>query len=135
MVAGFGFVESAVGVGVCGTIQVLALLEHCRSTHEDSESTDMAQQAGNLTDSKSGKRSGKDEDSAKTTGETPDKPAAGTELSAQPRSATETHRPSIVVAPRSLIFNWIEEAGRFTPNLKVLNYTGLDRKRLVEVDR
>jgi superfamily II DNA or RNA helicase len=35
--------------------------------------------------------------------------------------------PSLVVVPRSLIFNWIEEAGRFTPNLRVLNYTGLER--------
>ena len=29
--------------------------------------------------------------------------------------------------PRSLVFNWIEEADRFTPNLRVLNYTGLER--------
>jgi superfamily II DNA or RNA helicase len=35
--------------------------------------------------------------------------------------------PSLVVVPRSLVFNWIEEARRFTPELKVLNYTGLDR--------
>ncbi len=38
-----------------------------------------------------------------------------------------TARPSLVVVPRSLVFNWIEEAGRFTPKLRVLNYTGLDR--------
>jgi superfamily II DNA or RNA helicase len=35
--------------------------------------------------------------------------------------------PSLVVVPRSLVFNWIEEADRFTPNLRVLNYTGLER--------
>jgi superfamily II DNA or RNA helicase len=35
--------------------------------------------------------------------------------------------PSLVVVPRSLVFNWIEEAGRFTPSLRVLNYTGLER--------
>ena len=35
--------------------------------------------------------------------------------------------PSLVVVPRSLVFNWIEEARRFTPELRVLNYTGLDR--------
>jgi superfamily II DNA or RNA helicase len=34
---------------------------------------------------------------------------------------------SLVVVPRSLVFNWIEEARRFAPELKVLNYTGLDR--------
>ena len=35
--------------------------------------------------------------------------------------------PSVVVVPKSLVFNWIDEAGRFTPKLRVLNYTGLDR--------
>ena len=38
-------------------------------------------------------------------------------------------RPSIVVVPKSLIFNWIEEAEKFTPQLRVFNYTGTDRKR------
>ncbi len=35
--------------------------------------------------------------------------------------------PSLVVAPKSLIFNWIEEAKRFTPMLKVLDHTGAKR--------
>ncbi len=34
--------------------------------------------------------------------------------------------------PRSLVFNWIEEARRFAPNLRVLNYTGLERKASFE---
>jgi len=33
-------------------------------------------------------------------------------------------RPSIVVVPRSLVFNWIDEARRFAPKLKILDYTG-----------
>ena len=45
-------------------------------------------------------------------------------------SRKEAHRPSLVVAPRSLVFNWIDEAERFTPGLKVLDYTGPGRKRL-----
>jgi SNF2 family DNA or RNA helicase len=40
----------------------------------------------------------------------------------------QSRRPSLAVVPRSLVFNWIEEARRFTPELRVLNYTGLDRK-------
>ena len=36
--------------------------------------------------------------------------------------------PSLVVVPRSLVFNWKEEAARFTPQLRVLDYTGLERK-------
>ncbi len=35
--------------------------------------------------------------------------------------------PSLVVVPRSLIFNWKQEAERFTPQLRVLDYTGLTR--------
>ncbi len=40
--------------------------------------------------------------------------------------------PSLVVAPTSLIFNWINEAKKFTPDLKVLSYTGTDRKTNLE---
>jgi SNF2 family DNA or RNA helicase len=36
-------------------------------------------------------------------------------------------RPSLVVVPRSLVFNWKQEAARFTPALRVLDHTGLGR--------
>ncbi len=36
-------------------------------------------------------------------------------------------RPSLVVVPRSLIFNWQQEAARFTPKLRVLSHTGGER--------
>ncbi|MEM9801428.1 MAG: DEAD/DEAH box helicase [Planctomycetota bacterium] len=45
------------------------------------------------------------------------------------RTSDEPHRPSLVVAPRSLVFNWLDEAARFAPNLVTLDYTGSDRKR------
>ena len=44
------------------------------------------------------------------------------------RAAGEPARPSIVVVPRSLVFNWIREAERFTPNLRVLDYSGPGRR-------
>ncbi|MDP2854080.1 MAG: DEAD/DEAH box helicase [Smithellaceae bacterium] len=37
-------------------------------------------------------------------------------------------KQSLVVAPRSIIFNWRKEAARFTPGLRVLDHTGLTRK-------
>ncbi len=40
--------------------------------------------------------------------------------------------PSLVVAPRSLVFNWIAEAKRFTPNLKVLDFSSPDRGQHTE---
>jgi SNF2 family DNA or RNA helicase len=33
----------------------------------------------------------------------------------------------LIVVPRSLIFNWKQEAARFTPRLRVLDYTGAER--------
>ncbi len=41
-------------------------------------------------------------------------------------------RPSLVVAPRSLIYNWLQEIERFTPKLKVVDYTGSQRSELLE---
>jgi superfamily II DNA or RNA helicase len=35
--------------------------------------------------------------------------------------------PSLVIAPRSLMFNWRAEAARFTPRLRVLEHTGTER--------
>jgi SNF2 family DNA or RNA helicase len=35
-----------------------------------------------------------------------------------------TPRPSLAVVPRSLVFNWMDEATRFAPALEVLDYTG-----------
>ncbi len=47
------------------------------------------------------------------------------------RTASRTTRlPCLVVAPRSLVYNWIDEASRFTPDLDVLEYAGRDREAL-----
>jgi superfamily II DNA or RNA helicase len=43
------------------------------------------------------------------------------------RAAGEELGPSLVVVPRSLVFNWKQEAARFTPKLSVLDYTGIGR--------
>jgi superfamily II DNA or RNA helicase len=43
------------------------------------------------------------------------------------RTAGEPLGPSLVVVPKSLVFNWKEEAARFTPQLRVLDHTGLER--------
>ncbi len=41
-------------------------------------------------------------------------------------------RVSLVVVPRSLVFNWQQEAARFTPSLRLLTHTGMDRKKGTE---
>jgi SNF2 family DNA or RNA helicase len=44
------------------------------------------------------------------------------------RAAGEPIGPSLVVVPRSLVFNWKQEAARFTPQLRVLDYSGSERE-------
>jgi len=44
------------------------------------------------------------------------------------RHANGTARmPSLVVAPRSLVYNWMDEAGRFAPQLRLFDMTGQAR--------
>jgi superfamily II DNA or RNA helicase len=43
------------------------------------------------------------------------------------RALPEAAGPSLVVVPKSLVFNWKQEAARFTPRLRVLDHTGLAR--------
>ncbi len=40
--------------------------------------------------------------------------------------------PNLVLAPKSLIFNWQNEAAKFTPHLKVLVYAGNGRQNLLK---
>ena len=51
-------------------------------------------------------------------------------LLAARKAAGRAQGPSLIVAPRSLIHNWIEEAERFVPSLRVARYTGADRHTL-----
>jgi superfamily II DNA or RNA helicase len=46
---------------------------------------------------------------------------------AEVRAAGIPHRPTLVVVPRSLVFNWMDEARRFAPGLRVANHTGTTR--------
>ncbi len=48
------------------------------------------------------------------------------------RSQNKDFGPILIVAPRSVVFNWIDEAERFAPHLRVLAYTGNEREALRE---
>jgi SNF2 family DNA or RNA helicase len=49
----------------------------------------------------------------------------------QPPEGGTTNRvaPSLAVVPKSLVFNWKQEAARFTPKLRVLDHTGQTREK------
>lgn len=44
----------------------------------------------------------------------------------------ESAGPSLVVVPKSLVFNWKAEAARFAPALRVLDFTGAGRRRALD---
>jgi superfamily II DNA or RNA helicase len=50
------------------------------------------------------------------------------------RALAQVEAPSLVVVPKSLIFNWKQEIQRFTPQLRVLDYTGTARSIAREKD-
>ncbi len=48
------------------------------------------------------------------------------------RARRQSRGPSLIVVPRSLVFNWVQEAEKFCPRLRVLDYTGPNRHALRE---
>jgi superfamily II DNA or RNA helicase len=43
------------------------------------------------------------------------------------KEKSKTPAPSLVVVPKSLLFNWHNECTKFTPDLKTIEYSGLER--------
>lgn len=41
----------------------------------------------------------------------------------------ETHTTSLIIMPTSLIYNWLTEAKKFTPKLRILAHTGTNRNK------
>lgn len=57
--------------------------------------------------------------------------AASSNLSVSDETApAQKGMPCLVVAPKSLLYNWQAEAEKFCPSLKTLIYTGISRNRL-----
>jgi superfamily II DNA or RNA helicase len=50
----------------------------------------------------------------------------------RPNEDRRDARPTLVVCPTSLVFNWVAEAKKFTPQLKVLALHGSDRHKFFE---
>ncbi|MDQ4141601.1 MAG: SNF2-related protein [Bacteroidota bacterium] len=49
----------------------------------------------------------------------------------QHQKETGAQSASLLIMPTSLIYNWLHEAQKFTPGLRVLNYTGTYREKTV----
>ncbi len=50
----------------------------------------------------------------------------------QARPKGQKRAPALVIVPRSLVFNWKSEAKRFTPDLRVLDHSGIDRVKALD---
>ncbi len=48
------------------------------------------------------------------------------------RVAGELNRPTLVVCPNSVVYNWIQETERFAPALNVVSYTGPQRSEVLK---
>jgi snf2 family protein len=48
------------------------------------------------------------------------------------KTAQQSDRPSLIVAPTSLVFNWQAEIMRFCPSLKLLDFTGQGRQQYID---
>ncbi|MDQ3009649.1 MAG: DEAD/DEAH box helicase [Acidobacteriota bacterium] len=96
-------------MGVGKTVQVLALLEARRE----------------LRDGATGRQEKATKGKAKTGKSKSLNPPV-------PPSPSPPVSPSLVVVPKSLIFNWKQEAARFAPKLRLLDHTGAFRQKGVD---
>jgi SNF2 family DNA or RNA helicase len=54
---------------------------------------------------------------------------SSTSVAVQPEIHSTSIKTSLIIVPNSLVFNWYNEAKKFTPNIKVLIYTGIQREK------
>lgn len=116
-------------MGLGKTAQVLAFLEARRLRHLEAASTrDEDQSASKPLKSVKRKKAAP----RKSANATTIQEAMTDALPALDDGVRSLPRTSIAVVPKSLVFNWMEEAARFTPELRIADYTGTDRKSLVD---
>jgi len=110
-------------MGLGKTIQVLAMLDARRLEKEAATTAEPSTSPKTKPRKTKRKKKGEDTDAdAVAQGEAV---ATQDDVASLPR--TSLPRPSLVVLPRSLVFNWQKEAEKFTPKLRLLDHTGIDR--------
>jgi superfamily II DNA or RNA helicase len=114
-------------MGLGKTIQVLALLESRRQSREETERQG-AGAKGRRDDRATRRKKDKEErgsEGGRSNG------VGGDEIAVSPvaLSPRRPGAPSLVVVPKSLVFNWKQEAAKFAPKLRVLDHTGYAREK------
>jgi SNF2 family DNA or RNA helicase len=113
----------AEGRGVAPALEEPAPANEGSKGSEPKGGSKSADSKGSDSKNSESKNSGSKSDGSKSDGG----PAPEGASSAQSLTST-----CLIVTPKSLIFNWMREIKRFTPNLKVFNYTGLKRTSVYE---
>jgi SNF2 family DNA or RNA helicase len=101
-------------MGLGKTIQVLALLEERRKLREETERQ------------RDREMEGRRDRATKKQNNNGIPPSLRPSV---PPSLRPSIPPSLAVVPKSLVFNWKQEAARFTPKLRVLDHTGSFRQK------
>src|SRR5262245_11270113 len=119
-------------MGLGKTVQVLALLEERRRLREEAKR--QKEGAGEGGSGRAGEResgrSGKKQTGAKKRNGIGDEGRDDRALAPSPsRSFAPSVGPSLAIVPKSLVFNWKQEAARFAPKLRVLDHTGHTREK------
>lgn len=58
---------------------------------------------------------------------------AATAAATVPENNATYIKTSMIVVPNSLVYNWYNEARKFTPNIRILVYTGIQREKNVQL--
>lgn len=115
-------------MGLGKTVQVLALLEGRRQ-----RSTSNAQRSTFNAESENGEATkNKKLRGDKETELAPTPPTLQHSNTPPLQHSNSSSSPSLAVVPKSLVYNWIQEAARFAPGLRVLDHTGNNRVKGVE---
>src|SRR5262249_41661491 len=107
-------------MGLGKTVQVLALLEARRQLREEAERQGDGEREGKS------EREGKKRREGKNVNGNGEGSRDGSFVSP---SLPPSLSPSLAVVPKSLVFNWKQEAAKFTPKLRVLDHTGQFRQK------
>jgi hypothetical protein len=126
-------------MGLGKTVQVLSLLEGRRELRAGAAHLlplPPGEASGTGDCPRAGRGEGKPEKTSEEPGEVhaiPPHPSPLPEGEGVKSSPSKGNRgPSLVVVPRSLIFNWREESSKFAPNLRVIDHTGIGRAKSAE---